>query len=114
MSLHKHAFTALAVLVTLTGCSHSQVQNPVDFLTYRNQPLVKQVELGMNEQQVLTLGGEPSSRMLRKAYPGTCNNYVLSKDGHQQVYYVSFNDIGRVDSKGFTTCEQHEKNQQSN
>jgi osmotically inducible lipoprotein OsmE len=52
--------------------------------------------------------------MLRKAYPGTCNNYVLSKDGAKQVYYVSFNDIGKVDSKGFMTCEQHEKNQRSN
>lgn len=112
--MYKQTLAALAVLATLTGCSHSQVQNPVDYLTYRSQPLVKQVELGMNEQQVLTIGGEPSSRVLRKAYPGTCNNYVLSKDGKQQVYYVSFNDIGKVDSKGFMTCEQHEKNQRSN
>jgi osmotically inducible lipoprotein OsmE len=75
--------------------------------------LVKQVEDGMTEQQVLTIGGEPSTRVHRKVHTGTCNNYVLNKDGHQQAYYVTFGANDRVDSKGFMTCEQREANEKA-
>ena len=36
---------------------------------------------------------------------------MLNKEGHQQPYYVSFSDAGRVDSKGFMTCEQWQKHE---
>ncbi|MFH7407658.1 transcriptional regulator, partial [Pseudomonas syringae pv. tagetis] len=50
------------------------VQNPVDYVTYRNEPFVKQVVIGLSLQQVLTIAGEPSSTIERKGNPGTCNN----------------------------------------
>ncbi|WP_419247877.1 outer membrane protein assembly factor BamE domain-containing protein [Pseudomonas syringae] len=59
--MYKKLFAATFVLATMAGCSNTTVQNPVDYVTYRNEPLVKQVENGMTRQQVLTIGGEPSS-----------------------------------------------------
>jgi osmotically inducible lipoprotein OsmE len=111
--MFKQSVAVIFAVAALAGCTSTTVQNPVDYVTYRDQPLVKQVEVGMTEQQVLTIGGEPSVRLHRKAHPGTCNNYVLNKDGHQQAYYVTFNSNGRVDSKGFMTCEQHEANEKA-
>ncbi|BAP43101.1 osmotically-inducible lipoprotein OsmE [Pseudomonas sp. 21LCFQ02] len=111
--MYKQILAASCVLATLAGCGSTTVQNPVDYVTYRDQPLVKQVENGMTRQQVLTIGGEPSTTVQRKVNPGTCNNYVLTKDGHQQVYHVSFNSDGRVVHKGFMTCEQREQNEKA-
>lgn len=111
--MYKKLFAATFVLVTMAGCSNTTVQNPVDYVTYRNEPLVKQVDNGMTRQQVLTIGGEPSSTIERRVNPGTCNNYVMNKDGHKQVYHVSFNSDGRVTNKGFMTCEQREKNEKA-
>jgi len=111
--MYTKTLATMCVLAAITGCTSATVQNPVDFVTYRNEPLVKQVETGMTERQVLTIGGEPSGRVHRKVHPGTCNNYVLNKDGHQQVYYVTFNSDERVDSKGFMTCEQREANERA-
>jgi osmotically inducible lipoprotein OsmE len=111
--MYKQSLAVMFALATLAGCTSTTMQNPVDFATYRNEPLVKQVDDGMTEQQVLTIGGEPSSRAHRKVNPGTCNNYILNKDGHQQAYYVTFNANGRVDSKGFMTCEQREANEKA-
>ena len=111
--MYKKILAATAVLASLVGCGTTTVQNPVDFVTYRDQPLVKQVENGMTRQQVLTIGGEPSSTIDRKVNTGTCNNYVMAKDGHKQVYHVSFNSDGRVTNKGFMTCEQREANERA-
>ncbi|RMM87177.1 DNA-binding transcriptional activator OsmE, partial [Pseudomonas savastanoi pv. glycinea] len=61
ITMYKKIFAATFVLATMAGCSNTTVQNPVDYVTYRNEPLVKQVENGMTRQQVLTIGGEPSS-----------------------------------------------------
>ena len=41
-------------------------------------------------------------------FPGAA---VLNVDGLEQPYYVDFDVNGRVDSKGFMTCEQHQGNQ---
>ncbi|MFH7416910.1 osmotically-inducible lipoprotein OsmE, partial [Pseudomonas syringae group genomosp. 7] len=79
---------------------NTTVEKPVVYVTYRNVPFVIQVEHGMTRQHVLTIGGEPSSTIERKVNPGTCNNYVMNKDGHKQVYQVSFNSDGRVTNKG--------------
>lgn len=108
--MYKHILPAALALAAVTGCA-TKLENPTDYVTYRNEPLVKQVEDGMDRQQVLTLGGPPSSEVRRAVHPGTCNNYVLNKEGHQQPYYVSFDANGRVDGKGFMTCEQHERNE---
>ncbi|CAD5107023.1 osmotically-inducible lipoprotein OsmE [Zestomonas carbonaria] len=108
--MYKQTLIVLCVLGSVAGCA-TKPENPVDYYTYRNQPLVKQVEDGMTRQQVLSIGGTPSSEVQRQLQPGTCNNYILTEAGHQQPYYVRFDSAGRVDSKGFMTCEQHEKNQ---
>lgn len=112
-AMYKSIIAATCALVALTGCTNTTVQNPVDYVTYRDQPLVKQVEDGMTRQQVLALGGTPSTVVQRTVSPGTCNNYVLTHEGHQQVYHVSFNSDGRVVHKGFMTCEQREKNERA-
>jgi len=110
--MYRQTLAAACVLASLAGCAHTKVENPVDFVTYRNEPLVKQVDTGMTMQQVITLGGTPSGVIdgNGKTSGGTCNNYVLNDDGKQQAYYVSFDASGHVDSKGFMTCDQHKAN----
>lgn len=108
--MYKHVLAVLLAGATLAGCS-SRPENPVDFVTYRNEPLVKQVEKDMSKSTVLELGGPPSSEMARTVHPGSCNNYVLNRDGKEQPYYVAFNSADRVDSKGFMSCEQMEINE---
>ncbi|HXQ99725.1 MAG TPA: osmotically-inducible lipoprotein OsmE [Pseudomonas sp.] len=111
--MYKQSLAVVFAMAALAGCTSTTLQNPVDYATYRNEPLVKQVDDGMTEQQVLTIGGEPSTRVHRKVHPGTCNNYILNKEGHQQAYYVTFNANDRVDNKGFMTCEQREANEKA-
>lgn len=106
--MKSHALILGCALATLAGCA-GKMENPTDFYTYRDQPLVKQVEDGMTEKQVLAIGGPPSSSMRRRVNAGICNNYVLNQAGHQQVYHVSFDGSGRVEEKGFMTCEQREQ-----
>lgn len=108
--MYKETLAAVFVLASVAGCS-TKFENPTDYVTYRHEPLVEKVEDGMTKEQVLTIGGPPSTEIQRTVHPGTCNNYVLNKEGHQQAYYVSFNDAGRVDSKGFMTCEQWQKHE---
>lgn len=107
--MYKHSLVVLAVAAVMTGCS--TIENPVDYVTFRNEPLVKQVDHGMTMEQVRTLGGPPSSEVRNSVTGGTCNNYVMNVDGVEQPYYVDFDVNGRVDSKGFMTCEQHQGNQ---
>jgi len=113
--MYKQSLATLAVLASLAGCTSTTVQNPVDFVTFRDEPLVKQVEPGMTMQQVLKIGGEPSTVVAGTANTahGTCNNYILNREGHQQPYYVSFDGAGRVATKGFMTCEQRKANEQA-
>lgn len=106
--MYKHTLAVLAVAVTVTGCS--TFENPTDYVTYRNEPLVDHVRDGMSKDEVLTIGGPPSSEEQNRVTPGTCNNYVLNVEGKEQPYYVSFDSNERVDSKGFMTCAQHQEN----
>jgi len=101
---------AMVPALLLVGCS-GNVQNPVDRITFRDEPLVRDVENGMSQARVLTIGGEPSSTRARAVMPGLCHDYILNRDGKQQPYYVSFDGTGRVDGQGFLTCKQLEENQ---
>lgn len=109
--MRKFAFIAFSLAaVVVSGCAtHSQ--NPIDRLTFRAEPLVKDVEHGMSQERVLAIGGEPSSVTPRNARPGLCQEYVLYHDGEQNPYFVSFDADGRVDGKGFLTCAQLDENQ---
>ncbi|MCY1390109.1 Osmotically-inducible lipoprotein E precursor [compost metagenome] len=109
--MHKQTLAVLCLFTLLAGCS-SKPQNPVDFVTFHDEPLVKQVEDGMTMQRVIAIGGTPSA-MIDMQRGGTCNNYILNRDGHQQAYYVFFNESGLVASKGFMTCEQYQNNKNS-
>mgnify|MGYP006168967881 CR=1 FL=1 len=86
----------LLTALTLAACG-SRPENPVDYVTYRDEPLVKQVENGMTMQRVIAIGGSPST-VIDLPHGGTCNNYVLNREGHQQPYYVRFDATGHVDA----------------
>ena len=106
---------AMLVLATMAGCASTKVQNPVNYITFRNEPLVHDVDKGMSKQDVLRIGGAPSSTQKRLMNPGSCNSYILSKDGQQQAFYVSFDASGKVDGSGFMTCselDRHERDRQ--
>ena len=105
--MYKHALAALLASATLIGCS-SRPENPVDHVTYRHEPLVKQVENGMTMQKVIAIGGSPSN-VIDLPHGGTCNDYILNRDGKQQPYYVRFDATGHVDAKGFKTCKQRQE-----
>lgn len=112
--MYKFTLTTLCAAALLAGCNTTP-QNPVDFVTYRNEPLVKQVQTGMTMQQVNTVAGPPSTVVAGTAGSpnGTCNNYILNRDGAQQPYYVSFDSSGHVASKGFMTCDQRKQNEKA-
>lgn len=103
---------SLGIATILAGCAGT-LENPADHFTYRNEPLVQQVDNDMSKQQVLEIGGPPSSETARTVQPGTCNDYILTRDGHQQPYYVSFNSAARVDGQGFMTCKMMESNERA-
>jgi len=111
--MNKKIAVAAALLAgtVLGGCA--SVKNSTDYavgrVEFRDQPLVKQVEKGMSKADVLRIGGTPSSTYTRKYRPGTCNNYVLNKDGKEQVYSIGFDSMNRVDSKDFETCENADR-----
>ncbi|WP_043307775.1 osmotically-inducible lipoprotein OsmE [Pseudomonas sp. ML96] len=106
--MNKHTLAVLALAGVVGGCS--TMENPVDYATYAEQPLVQQVRDGMTKDEVLTIGGPPSSEVQNTVTAGTCNNYILNEEGKEQPYYVTFDANGRVEGKGFMTCEQHQKN----
>jgi osmotically inducible lipoprotein OsmE len=108
----KQSLAFAAVLATLGGCA-TNPENPVDYVTYRHEPLVEQVKVGMTKEQALTLGGPASSEMARSVYPGSCNNYVLNHEGKEQPYYVAFDANDRVQDKGFLTCKEMETNERT-
>jgi len=106
--MYKHTLAALAVAAATAGCS--TMENPVDYATYRDEPLVQNVRDGMTKEEVLTIGGPPSAEVQNTVTAGTCNNYILNVDGNEQPYYVTFDANARVEGKGFMTCEQHQRN----
>ncbi|GGK00842.1 osmotically-inducible lipoprotein OsmE [Pseudomonas matsuisoli] len=110
--MYKSITASALALAALTGCSSYKVENPVDYVTYRDQPLVKQVEDGMTKQRVGEVAGPPSTEVLLTGNRGSCNNYVLNREGKEQPYYVAFDVNDRVVGKGFMTCEQHQRNEQ--
>lgn len=107
--MFKPLFTVVVIATTLSGCAN--MQNPVDRFTYRNEPLVKDITRGMSQDRVLTLGGEPSRVNTRSGRRGVCHDYVLNRNGKEQVYHVAFDGSGRVEGKGFLSCAQLEENQ---
>mgnify|MGYP000232643970 FL=1 len=109
--MYKKTLAILLTTTALAACG-SHPQNPVDYVTYRDQPLVKQVENGMTMQKVIAIGGSPST-VIDLPHGGTCNNYILNQEGHQQAYYVRFDATGHVDDKGFKTCEQRQVDDQA-
>ncbi|MHA6495410.1 osmotically-inducible lipoprotein OsmE [Pseudomonas borbori] len=108
--MYKQTLGVVCVMTVLAGCA-GKPENPIDHVTFRNEPLVEHVEDGMTKERVLEIGGPASTEVQRSMLPGTCNNYVLNRDGHQQTYHVSFDSNGRVDGKGFMSCEQMEINE---
>ena len=105
--MYKQTLAILLASATLTACG-SRPENPVDYVTYRDEPLVKQVENGMTMQKGIAIGGSPSN-VIALPHGGTCNNYILNRDGNQQPYYVRFDATGHVDAKGFKTCKQRQE-----
>lgn len=104
----KQMLVVLCSLTVFAGCAG---KNPIDRVTFRDEPLVKEVNRGMSKERVLALGGPPSSEYTRTAHPGSCHNYVLNHEGAKQTYYVSFDEQNLVDGQGFTTCEAKDKEQ---
>ncbi len=47
--MYKQTLAILLASATLAACG-SRPENPVDYVTYRDEPLVKQVENGMTMQ----------------------------------------------------------------
>ncbi|KAF1071726.1 MAG: Osmotically-inducible putative lipoprotein OsmE [Pseudomonas citronellolis] len=111
--MNKSILLGVAALAVLSGCSTSstQVQNPVNLVTYRDEPLVRDVRDGMTKAEVLRIGGQPSTEQARAVNPGTCNSYILNKEGREQPYYVSFDSQGKVDSTGFLSCSEFDRHQ---
>ncbi|MBS7661999.1 osmotically-inducible lipoprotein OsmE [Pseudomonas lalucatii] len=105
--MNKPTLAVLALLATLPGCA-APLGHPAAYLTYRDEPLVAQVALDMNQQQVRDIAGAPSGVLQRSVSPGSCHDYILTRDGQPQAYHVSFDSAGRVDGKGFSTCTQME------
>jgi len=109
--MYKQTLAILLASATLAACG-SRPENPVDYVTYRDEPLVKQVENGMTMQKVIAIGGSPSM-VIALPNGGPCNAYILNRDGHQQPYYVRFDATGHVDAKGFKTCKQREEDKKA-
>ncbi|NQD91580.1 osmotically-inducible lipoprotein OsmE [Pseudomonas sp. CrR25] len=108
--MYRSTLCTVSVLAALGGCVGTP-ENPIDYLTFGDEPLVQQVDLDMSKQHVLDIGGPPSGDSPRSVNPGSCHDYILNRDGHVQAYHVSFNSAGRVDGKGFMTCRQMESNE---
>lgn len=103
--MNKPVFALVAVLSAAAGCStNSHI--------YRDQPLVAKVETGMTKDQVQGIGGAPLSVSERTVKPGTCFDYMLTQSGQKQPFNVSFDETGKVDHKGFMTCDQWSRAQQ--
>lgn len=101
--MNKPLVALAAVLAGIAGCATA------DYLSYRDQPLVAQVEAGMSTQQVLNIGGPPAAITERSASRGLCHDYLFSHAGQQQPYSISFDAAGKVEHKGFISCAEQER-----
>lgn len=99
----KPLLATLAVLAVLTGCTTTPLKQ-----IYRDQPLVAQVKKGMSKQQVLDIGGQPVSVSKRSVNPGSCLDYLFTRNRQQQPYHVSLDAADKVDHKGFLNCAGRE------
>lgn len=112
--MYRQALLTATALALLAGCSTSstRMQNPVNLVTYRNQPLVRDVHDGMSKAEVLRIGGPPSATQARAYKAGSCNSYILDQDGREQPYYVTFDADGKVDGTGFLSCSERDRHDQ--
>jgi len=83
--MNRPLFTLVAVLTALPGCSTNSI--------YQDQPLVAKVDTGMTREQVRQIGGQPLAVSDRTVEAGTCFDYKLTHEGHQQAYNVSFDGM---------------------
>ncbi|GKV88563.1 MULTISPECIES: osmotically-inducible lipoprotein OsmE [Pectobacterium] len=98
---------AAAGAVMLAGCS---AYNKAE--SYVNEPVVKDVKVGMTKQQVHQLAGSGVEKRLVNA-KGTCSDYLLkNRDGTAQNYFVSYGETGHVLNKGFQSCQAYDTNPQ--
>ncbi|MEH2921154.1 osmotically-inducible lipoprotein OsmE [Samsonia erythrinae] len=98
---------AVTSAVLLAGCS---AYNKAE--SYVNEPVVKDVKVGMTKQQVHQIAGGGTERPLVNA-KGTCSDYLLkNRDGTAQNYFVSYNETGHVLNKGFQSCQAYDTNPQ--
>ncbi|WP_028697877.1 osmotically-inducible lipoprotein OsmE [Pseudomonas monteilii] len=105
--MYKQTLAILLASATLAACGR-RPGKPGGYVTSPDEPLGKQVENGMTMQKVIAIGGSPSN-VIALPHGGTCNNYILNRDGNQQPYYVRFDATGHVDAKGFKTCKQRQE-----
>ncbi|MCV9877282.1 osmotically-inducible lipoprotein OsmE [Brenneria izbisi] len=94
--------------VFLSGCS---AYNKAE--SYVNEPVVKDVKVGMTKQQVHQIAGSGSTERRMVNATGTCSDYVLkNRDGTAQSYFVSYDETGYVRNKGFQSCQAYDTNPQ--
>ncbi|KHN56114.1 osmotically-inducible lipoprotein OsmE [Pectobacterium fontis] len=99
---------AAAGAVMLAGCS---AYNKAE--SYVNEPVVKDVKVGMTKQQVQQVAGSGGTEKRLVNAKGTCSDYLLkNRDGTAQNYFVSYNDTGHVLNKGFQSCQAYDTNPQ--
>ncbi|KAB0495638.1 osmotically-inducible lipoprotein OsmE [Pseudomonas vancouverensis] len=96
--MNRPVYIVVLALTALAGCSATSM--------YDNQPLVAKVDEGMTKEQVQQIGGPPLAISTRTAVPGTCFDYKLTQDGHQQNFNVSFDNRGLVDHTSFLSCPE--------
>lgn len=91
--------TLATLLFASAGCTTNASR-------YHDQPLVSRVETGMNQAQVMQIGGPPLGQSARSEGPGTCFDYQFTRANEHQPYSVSFDAAGKVEQKSFMTCAQ--------
>ncbi|EHD21678.1 MULTISPECIES: osmotically-inducible lipoprotein OsmE [Brenneria] len=99
---------AAAGAVFLSGCS---TYNKAE--SYVNEPVVKDVKVGMTKQQVRQIAGSIGVERRLVNATGTCSDYLLkNRDGTAQNYFVSYDETGQVRNKGFQSCQAYDTNPQ--
>ncbi|PWC11429.1 osmotically-inducible lipoprotein OsmE [Brenneria roseae subsp. americana] len=90
--------------VFLSGCS---AYNKAE--SYVNEPVVKDVKVGMTKLQVHQLAGSGGMERTLVNAKGTCSDYLLkNRDGTAQNYFVSYDETGHVRNKGFQSCQAYD------
>lgn len=96
---------AVAVLTSLASCSvYDRAASYVD------EPVVRDVSVGMSKQQVDSIAGQPATTINLMNANGTCNTYLINGTSNKpQAYFVSFDTRGKVMNKGYQTCADYDK-----